>query len=183
MASKSSYIGPLSPEFALLGLLQRRPAHGYELHSRLAADLGQIWHISLSQTYNILKRLEAQGYIEGALHEQDKLPARRLFHLTPSGQERFDSWLNTSSGCSVRAIRVEFTTRLYFASEKNRAFAADLIQNQEDEIRQGLQRLRASLDEIPPMDTYNRLGLSLRISQLESILGWLDECRQMLLRS
>ena len=36
---------------ALLGLLAIRPDHGYELHQRLSNDLGQVWHISLSQTY------------------------------------------------------------------------------------------------------------------------------------
>jgi len=64
----------LSPEFALLGLLEQRPAHGYELHQRLYAELGYLWHISLSQAYNILKRLEAQGFIQGAPQPQENLP-------------------------------------------------------------------------------------------------------------
>jgi len=35
----------LSPEYVLLGFLNQQPAHGYELHQRIEAQLGQIWHI------------------------------------------------------------------------------------------------------------------------------------------
>ena len=34
----------LSPEYVLLGFLNQQPAHGYDLHERIEAELGQIWH-------------------------------------------------------------------------------------------------------------------------------------------
>lgn len=180
MPAKSSYTSALSPEYALLGLLWQQPAHGYELHQRLTTDLGQIWHISLSQTYNILKRLEARGYIAGVLHEQDKLPDRREFELTDAGRQRFEAWLHAPSGCSVRAIRVEFTTRLYFAHAHGRGLAARLIEVQISETRAGLERLKALLIDTPSGQIFNRLGLELRVRQLESILGWLFDCQREL---
>lgn len=57
-SNESRRTSGLSPEYALLGFLERPPAHGYELHQRLLEHLGEIWHVSLSQTYNILTRLE-----------------------------------------------------------------------------------------------------------------------------
>ena len=51
----------VSPEYVLLGLLNLQPAHGYALHERITQELGTIWHISLSQTYSLLNRLESQG--------------------------------------------------------------------------------------------------------------------------
>ena len=176
MTSKTPYIGPLSPEYALLGLLSQKTSHGYELHQRLRTELGQVWHTSQSQTYNILNRLEAQGFITGMLQEQDKLPTRRQFTMTESGRQRFDTWLNSPSGCSVRAIRVEFITRLYFASAINTELAGQIIDIQEGEIRDGLGRLQNKL-ETNNEGIFNRLGLELRIRQLESIITWLDECR------
>jgi len=177
MKTKSSYIGALSPEYALLGLLYLKPAHGYQLHQRLAEDLGQIWHISLSQTYNILKRLEAQGFIEASIQEQSKLPDRREFQLTKTGDERFSEWFHSPTGSSVRAIRVEFTTRLYFARKINLQMAERLIDDQVTETNAGLGRLNAMLADIPPGQVFNRLGLELRIRQLASIIDWLEECR------
>lgn len=180
MARKSTYTSALSPEYALLGLVWRQPGHGYELHQRLVDDLGQIWHISLSQTYNILNRLEERGYISGTTQEQDKLPDRRQFSITEAGRQRFEAWLHEPSGSSVRAIRVEFTTRLYFAHGFNRVLADKLIEIQISETRAGLSRLEAMLSKIPKDRLFNRLGLELRVRQLASILDWLKDCRQEL---
>ena len=52
---------------ALLGYLYGGPSHGYDLHRRVMADLGEVWHLSQSQAYSILKRLEKQGEILGRL--------------------------------------------------------------------------------------------------------------------
>ena len=183
MASKTPYIGPLSPEFALLGLLSQKSAHGYELHQRLVTDLRQVWHVSLSQTYNILNRLEERGYISGTFQEQEKLPARRHFHLIPTGQQRFNQWLHTPSRCTVRAIRVEFITRLYFARASRPELALHLIDVQVVETSAGLERLKTLLDEIPSEDTFNRLGVDLRVRQMASILEWLSYCRATILLS
>jgi DNA-binding PadR family transcriptional regulator len=175
---ESHHTTALSPEYALLGLLAQCPAHGYELHQKLAADLGQVWHLSLSQTYNILNRLESQGYIAGSLQEQEKLPARRLFHLTEAGQQRFESWLGAASGSSVRSIRLEFLTRLYFTRQLNPPRAQALIDAQINETRRGLERLYRLREATPQGQLINRLGLELRIRQIESILEWLEGCRQ-----
>lgn len=180
MAKKTSYIGALSPEYAFLGLLAFQPAHGYELHQRLETDLGQIWHISLSQTYNILNRLEAKEYIRGETQEQEKLPSRRIFKLSEAGRQRFEKWLRTPSGSSVRAIRVEFTTRLYFAHLMDEKLARRLIETQIAETSAGLARLRGQLAGVSEDQVFNRLGLELRIRQLASITEWLEECRRVL---
>jgi PadR family transcriptional regulator, regulatory protein AphA len=179
MSSKSRYTGSLSPEYTLLGFLAQQPDHGYELHQRLIAELGQVWHISQSQVYSILKRLEARGDIRGSLQEQEKLPNRLLFHLTPSGKARFDAWLEQPTRSSIRAIRVEFITRLYFASQASPAVAADLVDSQVEETLKGLSRLRKVSAELPPEQAFNRLGLELRIRQLASILEWLEDCRSV----
>ncbi len=180
MPTRTTYSSALSPEFALLGFLAQKPAHGYDLHLRLTAELGQVWHVSQSQVYNILNRLESQGFITATVLAQEKLPARRRLRLTTTGRKRFDTWLHTTAGSSVRAIRVEFTTRLYFAATLDPALARHLIEDQKAETRAGLDRLSSLLAELPPNQTFNRLGLELRIRQLTSIIDWLADCQKML---
>jgi PadR family transcriptional regulator, regulatory protein AphA len=170
-----SYASALSPEYALLGFLAQKVSHGYELHQRLSVELGQVWHVSLSQVYNILNRLEGQGFIEGVIEEQDKLPARQLYHLTGSGRQRLETWLNTPTGSSVRAIRVEFVTRLYFASMLGEHKTSHLIQAQLKETRAGLKRLEQEMAETPSSQVFNRLGLDLRQRQLKAVLDWLKQ--------
>jgi DNA-binding PadR family transcriptional regulator len=147
----------------------------------LSTELGHIWHVSLSQAYNILKRLETQGYIRGVVQLQDNLPDRREFHLTEAGRAHFEEWLNRTSASSVHAIRVEFATRLFFTYYRDARLSDELIQNQVDEIRAGLVRLENTLGDLPEEQLFNRLGLELRIRQLSSAIDWLHECRRVLL--
>jgi DNA-binding PadR family transcriptional regulator len=178
---ESTYASALSPEYALLGLLARSPGHGYELHQRLKTELGQVWHVSLSQTYNILKRLEGQGYIAGELERSERQPQRLRFSLTSGGRERLQSWLRAPTGSSVRAIRVEFITRLYFAAfEEDAGLPERLLHAQHAETRAGLHRLEALYQELPEDETYNRLSLALRIRQLKAVLEWIEDARQAL---
>ena len=169
--------GARSPEYALLGFLYEQPAHGYNLHQRMVSELGQVWHISQSQSYNILKRLELQGFISATTVEQEKLPPRQLLQITPAGCRRFEDWLQTSSGSSVRAIRVEFITRLYFAQKYFPDLIGTILDDQESEIKTAIDRLETSLETIPAGQPFNRISLELRIRQLHSVRDWLIECR------
>jgi len=171
---KSATIGSLSPEYVLLGMLAQKPAHGYDVHRRLSRDLNQVWHLRQSQIYNILNRLENQGDIRGTILEQDKLPDRRYFELTESGIDRYEQWLMAPSRTTVRAIRVEFTTRLYFAVAQDLRIAHKIVEEQIAETQQGLKRLINQQASIPDDQKFNKLGLDLRIRQIISILEWLD---------
>ncbi len=177
MSSKHMYASAISPEYPLLGLVIQQPAHGYMIHQRLTTDLGQIWHISLSQAYSILKRMETHEFIIGQMQKQVGTPARRRFEVTPKGVVRFEEWLYTPSGTSVRAIRVEFITRLYFALATNKDQASLLIAEQVTESHKHLVLLKEALNLISLDQTFNRLALQLRIHQLESILEWLPRCK------
>lgn len=161
-------------------MLRQQPAHGYDLHERIAQQLGQIWSISLSQTYNILNRLEERNLITGALEEQDKAPARRRFCLTISGRRHFEAWLHKSTEPSAHAIRVEFLTRLFFIHAAEPERIGQLIDAQIADTRAALTRMQAILAELPPDQVFNRLGLELRVHQLSSVLTWLADCRKQL---
>lgn len=180
MTSPNTYASHLSPEYAVLGFLAQHPAHGYELHQQLTDHLAQVWHLSLSQTYNLLNRLETRGLINGAAQKQEKLPDRRVFRLTAAGRRRLNNWLRAPTPPSVRAVRVEFLTRLYFTQALTPAAVPDLIEAQEAEIRAGIERLQMVLAELPPGQTFNQLSLQLRLRQLTSLLEWLAECRQII---
>ena len=180
MTRKTTYVSSLSPEYVILGLLFNKPDHGYDLHHRLSIELGYVWRIPQSQLYTLLKRLERQGDIRSSLEEQSGLPDKRIFHLTAKGQDRFVRWMETPSGSSVRAIRVEFLTRLFFAQQHNPEQVNYLIHSQMQETSQGLAALHKKLNELPKEQVINRLGLELRIRQLSLVLEWLEECRRAL---
>jgi DNA-binding PadR family transcriptional regulator len=172
--------GSLSPEFALLGFLYMQPSHGYDLHQKLVTELGFVWHISQSQTYNILNRLETRGDISSTLFEQKKLPPRQVLQITSKGRARFDEWLEIPTGSSVRAIRLEFITRLYFTQRIAPEKIQSLLDNQSTEINATITSLELSQAKLSADQAFNRLSLRLRIRQLHSALDWMNECRKAL---
>ncbi|MFC2054947.1 PadR family transcriptional regulator [Chloroflexota bacterium] len=170
----------ISPEFPLLGFLSQASSHGYELHRRLEEELQGIWSLSQSQVYNLLKRLEAQGDVQGEVQQQKAAPAKRLLALTPAGRKRFERWLREPTPGSVRAVRIEFLTRLYFARTQDAQFTQDLIDDQKRSITLDVQRLQQIYSEIPGSQLLNQLSLQLRTRQLKSCLAWLEDCRSSL---
>ena len=180
MLKKSRHAGSHSPEYALLGFLYEEPNHGYILQKQLVTELGHVWHVSQSQTYAILKRLVNQGDISSSTLEQKKLPARQLLEISARGRRRFKDWLQTPSGGSVRAVRLEFITRLYFAQKLYPELIPTMIEDESADINAALARLETARGAIPPEQPFNQLSLDLRIRQLYSVRDWLNECRKIL---
>lgn len=173
--AKTHHTGTLSPEMALLGQLYGAPAHGYDLHRRVVTDLGQVWHLSQSQAYSILHRLETQGDLSLQEIPQEKLPARQRLQITPAGRERFLAWLEAPSGGSTRAIRMEFVTRLYFLGQYFPGKIPAAFEQQRAEALRHIRRLEKIRAELPPDQVHNRMSLDLRLKQLRIVLEWLDE--------
>jgi len=74
-------------EYAILGLLESQPMHGYEMFQQFKnGALGQIVHLEMSQMYAFLKKLERLKYIEAQLEAQGPRPPRKIFRLTEQGR-------------------------------------------------------------------------------------------------
>src|SRR5262245_1097278 len=81
-------------ELAVLGLLAwAGESSGYELHKRAARSVGFIWAPARSQLYAVLKRLDADGLVEGRRVAQSDRPDKRLFRLSAAGRETLTAWL------------------------------------------------------------------------------------------
>ena len=168
----------LSPKYAIMGFLYIHPMHGYDLHKHLETDLHEVWRISQSQAYNIVKLLKNVGWITATLQQQEKRPDRDLLTLTDLGNTEFETWLYAPTPGSARAIRVEFITRLFFASNLNENLCSRLIQEQADTIRSHVDALYQRLHAIPQDQIFNRMGLDLRIRQLQSVLVWVENAME-----
>ncbi|MBI2370405.1 MAG: PadR family transcriptional regulator [Deltaproteobacteria bacterium] len=169
-------------EYALLGLLQRRPMHGYQLAQQFAADspLGRIVRLERSLLYALLKKLEAQGQIRGMLQTAGLHPPRRVFSLTPAGRQALERWAEAPVE-HPREIRLEFLLKLYFAQELGPATVLRLIEGQIVRTRAYLQRLRREDRETRATTAaarFDHIVWQVRIRQIQSIIEWLDWCRQ-----
>ncbi|NJL95765.1 MAG: PadR family transcriptional regulator [Anaerolineae bacterium] len=163
----------LSPDEVILGLLAAKgTSYGYELMEHFRCQLGQVWHLSSSQLYAILKRLENTDLICGREVAGQAAPGRIEYWLTPQGERVFESWLSLPTPSpSTRRIRTEFLSRLYVARLLERP-CAPLIQAQKRACQQYYsQLLTMEAQSDAPMDG---LALQLRRAELGVILVWLD---------
>ena len=168
----------LSPQWVLLGLLTRKPMHGYELHQLFTAPspLERVWHLGMSQMYKLLKELEDLGHVEVSLQEQDSRPDKKVYHVTPSGREAFSRWLQTPVS-GIRLIRIEFLGKLFLAQ----ALGPEMIERVVDIQREACEALLAELREEMPSEGFEDLVLRFRIGQIEAAIDWLEYCRGTLM--
>jgi PadR family transcriptional regulator AphA len=170
----------LAVEFAVLGYLIEAPNHGYELRERLARGLGAFWRVASSQLYQVLHRLEEEGWVECAVEARSAGPSRNVYRITEAGKDAFWDWA-ASPVRHVRQIRVEFLAKVYFLRRLAPDRLAGFIEGQVAALRELYERLR----EWPRIETddtgLGKLAASYRLSQVEGTMRWLEENERGLL--
>ncbi len=130
-------------EYAMLGLLEGQPMHGYEMFQQFeSGTLGEIVHLEMSQMYAFLKKLERLHYVESQLELQGTRPPRKIFHLTTTGRETFFQWL-TQPVEKPREVRILFLIKLYFVRRYLPEQTRSLIDGQIVACQQFLDHLEA----------------------------------------
>lgn len=83
----------MSVSYALLGLLEREPNHGYELKRQYDEYFGRDKPLPYGQVYSTLSRLARDGrvLVEGTFPGEG--PERKLYAITEEGTAVFDGWL------------------------------------------------------------------------------------------
>ena len=166
---------------ALLGLLLDHPMHPYEMHQQMlqAEALGLVWHLKQGHLYALLAKLEESGYLVSNTEMQGTRPPRKMLTLTQVGRSAFGEWVSTPVQHG-RDFRVEFLAKLFFAAQQGPAAVNTLISHQRVECSVWIADLRREINALEPVRRYDRLVLQFRLSQLEAIQSWLDQCEQAL---
>ena len=76
----------------LLLLLGQRPSHGYELIQRLNEAELQSGEADAATVYRNLRRMDKDGLINSHWEVGESGPGRRLYKLTPQGEESLKVW-------------------------------------------------------------------------------------------
>jgi DNA-binding PadR family transcriptional regulator len=81
---------------AVLGLLQERPMHPYDMKSELRArGQDRTFNLSTGSLYDVVRRLEERGWIagQGSTREGNR-PARTVYAHTGQGHDEFVAWVD-----------------------------------------------------------------------------------------
>jgi DNA-binding PadR family transcriptional regulator len=173
-------------EFAILGLLQQSPMHGYELRKQLGEVLGGLRSISYGSLYPALKRMHAAGLI--AIEEPERhelLPAdappltgRRgkvVYRITAEGKDRFHE-LVSQTGPEAYDDGGLFGVRLAFFRHTAADVRLRILEGRRRTVEQQREGLRASLART--RERLDQYTLELQRHGLESVdreVRWLSE--------
>lgn len=83
----------MSLEYAMLGLLSWKPFSGYDLKKIFSDSPIYYWSGNNNQIYRILLSLYEDGLVTRTIEEQENLPTKKLYALTPAGQQMLENWL------------------------------------------------------------------------------------------
>jgi DNA-binding PadR family transcriptional regulator len=73
-------------ELAVLSLIAEGPQHGYAIEQLIEARGMREWtDVGFSSIYYLLKKLEKEGLVRGAIGPSERGLGRRVYHVTPQG--------------------------------------------------------------------------------------------------
>ena len=158
----------------VLAMLAKEPSQGYQLRARLDQALGLLGEaINAGQIYVTLSRLEKVGLVVRESSDESIGADRKVFDLTPAGQERVAEWLAEVTW--PKPDLAEFHLKLIAAAQAGLADPIGIVDAQRREL---LRRLRdvqkAAMAETDGSDAALLLeGIVLR---LQADLRWLEAC-------
>ncbi|MFG3438137.1 PadR family transcriptional regulator [Nonomuraea sp. NPDC047897] len=162
---------------AVLAMLAKEPTHGYGLRARLRQSLGPLGEsLNPGQVYVTLARLEKARLVVCERAEGlPERPERKVYALTPAGQQRVTAWLNEVGW--PKPDLAEFHLKLAAAAAARLADPVELVAAQRREL---LRRLREAQQAALAEPAESGAGLLLEgvVLRLQADLRWLDACER-----
>jgi DNA-binding PadR family transcriptional regulator len=163
----------------LLALLAKEPAHGYQLKHLLERTFGEAYPSpNIGQVYVTLQRLAKDGLVTSEDVAQTSRPAKRVYELTPSGQDALAAWIEAPS--EGPRVRDDFFMKLALSPLTGTADRMALINRQRRHYL-NLMRGLSALAEERGHGPIPRLLIEGAVLHLQADLDWLERCQQELL--
>ncbi len=102
--------------YVVLGLVRTlQPCTSYDMKQLVKVSIGMFWSFPHSQLYAEPSRLVDDGLLE---EEQEEFGRRRrLFRLTPAGEEALHDWLTDTGEPDLGELRDDGLLRLFFSGD------------------------------------------------------------------
>lgn len=163
--------------YALLGLLQQKPASGYDLRKIFSSTSMKTYSDSPGAIYPALRRLEKHGLIRGTIEEGTGLRRRQIFRVTTRGASELNKWIaqpitpeELTRGYQDIILRFAFSELVAGASA-----AVRLLSSLNAAVKAHLAILHTEYEASNKfMPTSGRLAFESGIRGVESTLEWTE---------
>jgi DNA-binding PadR family transcriptional regulator len=167
----------VSIPYALLGLLEERPSHGYELKGLYDARFGATPPLKFGQVYTTLARLRRDGMVDISAVESGAGPERKLYLITPTGVADLERWLYEPEPPEAYR-RKDLFTKVVLALMSGRP-AEEILDAQR---AAHLVRMRELTERRRHGDLTDALATDFELFHLEADLRWVELAGQRVQR-
>jgi PadR family transcriptional regulator AphA len=126
---------------AILGLLSRREASGYDLLKDMERHLAHIFSPARSQVYAVLPRLVGAGLATRREVPQSDRPDKWVYRITRAGRDSLAAWV--AEPPAEEETRSLFLLKLFLAEHVDETAVAPLIEERRAQSQERLAGLRA----------------------------------------
>ncbi len=164
-------------ELVILGLLKRKPAHGYELLRTVRLqNMSDYIRLAPSGLYKALARLEDQGCIAARAEREGNWPERQAYSITPKGESRLQKLLLDHLRATSE-YSDSLNAALTFGDAAPPAVVSEELHRRRDMILGAQEDAHQLLTEVLPEagDTFfARLRVERWAEHLAAEIKWLD---------
>jgi DNA-binding PadR family transcriptional regulator len=180
----------VSVKYGLLGILSKRPQHGYELKRSFEQITGGFWELNYGQIYQTLDRLESEGFVTYTVEQEENVPDKKVYAITPAGRGALAEWLAHPEP-RPRPLRDELFIRLAVMSSGEAKPIFELLEahaqiylGKMQELTQAKSRLQNEGPRAPgegiPEAVVEELLIDAALYHAEADLRWLEHCEARL---
>lgn len=178
----------MSLKYVLLVTLTQGEMTGYDIASRFDRRLSFVWHATHQQVYRELRKLDEAGLVRHRVEGQTDKPDRKLYRLTPDGEQVLHAWLVEDNASTPSKLKEPLLVKCFAGDHMPAPALLDQVRATRKRYRERLDVLRGieadARADVPRPDagqTMAFLALRRGIRSAESWIEWADEAEQALL--
>jgi len=141
----------MSLRYALLAILRVGPLSGYDLQKQFSQSVGHVWHAPDSQIYPELRKMQADGLIEGEEQLRGERGMRRVYHVTAAGDSAYTAWM--ASPLDYQRVRDPAHLRAAYLENTTPEAARDFLHRHIEYWESELDAFQGELDHIEHMSS------------------------------
>jgi DNA-binding PadR family transcriptional regulator len=157
-------------QLLLLGLLRAQEMHGYQLNEFIDAQMNFCVDLKRSTAYYLLDKLCRDGYVAEETGREGNRPERRVYRITPAGEERFQELLRQNLATFEPPVYAE-DIGVIFEHQLDAAESVRLLQARREAILAHRARLEALHTSLPPSHT---AVIEHHLLHLDAEITWVD---------
>jgi DNA-binding PadR family transcriptional regulator len=172
----------MSVKYCMLGLLQYKNMHGYELKKHIERNFAYMWSINFGQIYPNLKKMEEDGFVRviETTSVGPNRPRKKLYSITSEGKLEFGRWLEGSPERNM-LLRDPFLMRFVFFGFGDKQRALEIVDEQIKLYQDQLKTRKENYEVRRRQGMYVRLIAELGVELNEVFLAWLLRAREEIL--